>query len=257
MSFNSNDATRKREAKEARDRQMQAELERRERVRQAWSYNLKDARAQEVREIESAKAEYQNQFQTYYRAMRESVLVSPDPDGFFNSAPALDCDASVEVQIHWDNFLRANTEFYNSENNRESLSRYFGANNCYRPDSVVYEAAYKRLLSLGLLETYESKAEPYYVAPEPAPAPQFAGTPIRHDEDGPIFSVRDYNFDSRFAKQDDRIEGRNPENGYAWICSKLECDRMTSEDWKRFASITKASQTLTGMRSDYGDRYTG
>jgi hypothetical protein len=256
MSFYSNPATRAKEAREARKRQMQEELQRRERIRQNLSYSIKDARREEVREIEQARNEYQREFQAYYTKMREAVLVQPDPDGFFDAGPALDCDPSVERDVHWNLFLKDTPEFHNSQENRDTLSRYFTVNHCDRYDRWVLSAAYKRLLSLGLLETSESQQPVIHEQPTPEPTVQRA-EPIRFDDEGPIYSVHTYNFESKFTKQDDRIEGRNPENGVAWICTKTECDRMSADNFKRFASITKAVQSLTGLSSDYGTKYMG
>ena len=146
----------------------------------------------------------------------------------------------------------------NSQENRDTLSQYFTVNHCDRYDRWVLSAAYKRLLSLGLLETAESQEPTVQVHEVPvATQPQLPGEPLRWDDEGPIFSVQTYNFDSKFAKRDDRIEGRNPENGFAWICTKTECDRMSADNFKRFASITKAVQSLTGLSSNYGQRYMG
>jgi hypothetical protein len=86
-SFYSNAATRAKEAKAAREIQMKEELERRERIRKNLSYSLKDARAEEIKQIEEAKAQYQREFSSYYGQMRETVLSSPDPDGFFDAMP--------------------------------------------------------------------------------------------------------------------------------------------------------------------------
>jgi hypothetical protein len=255
-------ATLARESRENRARQMQKEVERREKMRQSVGQNsARNVRAQEVRDIEQARDEYQREFQAYYQKMRESILVSPDPDGFFDAGPALDTDPAVERDIHWNLFLKDHPDFYNSEVNRDVLSQYFTVNSCRRYDRWVLAAAYKRLLSLGVLETAAEFQEPAVMIHEqPTLEPikvERPGEPIRFDEEGPIYSVHTYNFDSKFAKRDDRIEGRNPENGFAWICTKTELDRMSADNFKRFASITKAVQSLNGLSSDYGTKYMG
>jgi hypothetical protein len=259
MSFSiyKNPATLAKEARQARERKLQEEVEHHERMRQSIGQNsARSIRVQEVREIEQTRDEYQKQFQEYYGQMRETVLVSPDPDGFFDAGPALDTDPGVERDIHWNLFLKDHPDFYNSEENRNTLSQYFTVNQCHRYDRWVLSAAYKRLLSLGLLETAESQ-KPTVMIHEPEQVKvERPGEPLRFDDDGPVYPVQDYNFDSPFAKQDDRIQGRNPENGFPWVCTKRECDRMDADSFKRFASITKAAQTLTGMRSNYGDKYT-
>jgi hypothetical protein len=258
MSFYSNSKVREREARENKNRQMQEELERRERVRKSLSYSAKDARRDEVREIEQARDAYQQEFQKYYSKMRESVMVQPDVDGFFVEGPALDCDPAVALDIHWNLFLKDHPDFYNSEENRDTLSQYFKVNNCFNPDRWIYSAAYKRLLSLGLLETEASQEPVIHEQPTPEPVKvDRPGEPIRFDDEGPVYSVHTYNFESKFAKRDDRIEGRNPENGFAWVCTKTELDRMSADNFKRFASITKEAQSLTGLSSDYGQKYMG
>jgi hypothetical protein len=258
MSFSiyKNPATLVKESRQARERKLQEEVEHHERMRQSIGQNsARSIRVQEVREIEQARAEYQQQFQEYYKAMRDTVLSSPDPDGFFDAGPALDCDPAVERDISWNLFLKDHSDFYNSEENRNTLSQYFTVNNCGRYDRWVLSAAFKRLKAFNLLETAET--EPTVMIHEPEQVKvERPGEPLRFDDDGPVYPVQDYNFDSPFAKQDDRIQGRNPENGFAWICTKRECDRMDADSFKRFASITKAAQTLTGMRSNYGDKYT-
>jgi hypothetical protein len=166
-SFYSNAATRAKEAKAAREIQMKEELERRERIRKNLSYSLKDARAEEIKQIEEAKAQYQREFSSYYGQMRETVLSSPDPDGFFDAGPALDTDPGVARDIHWNLFLKDHPDFYNSENNRNTLSQYFTVNNCGRYDRWILSAAFKRLKAFNLLETAET--EPTVMIHEPEP----------------------------------------------------------------------------------------
>jgi hypothetical protein len=249
MSFYSNAATRAKEAREARERQMQSELERRERIRMNLSYSLKDARAQEARDIQQAREEYQKQFQEYYKAMRDSVLSTPDPDGFFNPGPALDTDPGVERDIHWNLFLKDHPDFYNSDNNKNTLSQYFTVNQCYRYDRWVLSAAYKRLLSLGLLETEEtvaqSQTQPAVMIHEPEPAPRKT-----------YYRIADNDWDNPGGKPDDEIEGTNPETGEKWILTRWQVERLDANSFKRFARLSKADRTLAGYLSNYGNRYT-
>lgn len=250
-------ATLAKESRENRARQMQEEVERRDRMRQSVGQNsARSTRAQEVRGIEEAKAQYQREFAEYYQHMRSTILEQPDPDGFFDAGPALDTDPAVERDIHWNLFLKDHPDFYNSEENRTTFTRYLQVNNCTRYDRWVLSAMYKRLLSLGLLETGESQEPTVQVHEVPVTAQsQLPGEPLRWDDEGPIFSVHTYNFDSKCSKRDDRIEGRNPETGQAWMCTKREIDRMDSDAFKGFASITKVAQSLHGIRSNYGNKF--
>jgi hypothetical protein len=243
MSFYSNSKIREREAKAQRDAQWQEELQRRERIRKSLSYSLKDARAEEVKDIQQAREEYQKQFQGYYAQMRESILVSPDPDGFFDPGPPLECDPAVERDVHWNLFLKDHPDFYNSDNNRNTFSQYFTVNNCARYDRWALSAAFKRLLSLGLLET-EASQESAVVIHEPEPAPRKT-----------YYRIADNDWDNPGGKPDDEIEGTNPETGEKWVLTRWQVERLDANSFKRFARLSKADRTLAGYLSNYGDRY--
>lgn len=258
MSFYSNSKIREREAKAQRDAQWQAELERRDRIRQNLSYSIKDARAEEVRDIKQAREEYQKQFQTYYAQMRDSILSSPDPDGFFDAGPALDTDPAVERDIHWNLFLKDHPDFYNSEANRNALSQYLTVNNCARYDRWVLAAACKRLLSLGLLETAESQQPAVVIHEQPTTEPPVprAGEVLYQDADGPVFAAHTYDFYSPYKKASDRLQGQNPETGEDWILTARQANNLDADSFRRFCSVSKADRTLAGYLSNYGDRYT-
>jgi hypothetical protein len=245
MSFYSNPAIRAREAREAKQRQREAEVERQNRVRQEIAGDRKRIREDEVLGIQDAKAEYQTQFREYYQQMRATALEQPDPDGFFDAGPALDTDPAVERDIHWNLFLKDHLDFYNSEENRTTLSRYFTVNSCYRYDRWILSAAYKRLLALGLLETEQSlrDADPY-VAPEPVAVRQ---THFRIEEEG---------WDNP-GKPDDLIEGWDIVTGERATLTRWAVDRLNSSEFKRFARVSMADRNLAGRRSNYGDRYMG
>jgi hypothetical protein len=250
-------ATLAKESRENRARQMQEEVERRDRMRQSVGQNsARSIRAQEVRDIEQARQEYQKQFQAYYQQMRDSVLSSPDPDGFFDAGPALDCDPAVERDICWSLFLSDHPDYLQSQANSDTLSRYLRANNCQRYDRFVLAAAYKRLLSLGLLETAESQEPAVQIHEQPEVVqPQLAGVILRYDDEGPIFGIRDYDFSSKFAKAYDRIQGKNPETGEDWILTARQANNLDADTFRKFASVSKADRSLDGIRSNYGNKY--
>lgn len=241
-----NSATLKKQAREARERKLQDELERQERQRQSVGQNsARSIRAQEVQhDIEQARQEYQKQFQAYYEQMRDSVLSSPDPDGFFDAGPALDCDPAVERDICWSLFLSDHPDYLQSQANSDTLSRYLTANDCQRYDRFVLAAAYKRLLSLGLLETAESQ-EPAVMIHEPEPAPRKT-----------YYRIADNDWDNPGGKPDDEIEGTNPETGEKWVLTRWQVERLDANSFKRFARLSKADRTLAGYLSNYGDLYT-
>jgi hypothetical protein len=253
-------ATLARESRENRARQMQEEVERREKMRQSVGQNsARSVRAQEVRDIEQARDEYQREFQAYYQKMRESILVSPDPDGFFDAGPALDTDPAVERDIHWNLFLKDHPDFYNSEVNRDVLSQYFTVNSCRRYDRWVLAAAYKRLLSLGVLETAAEFQEPavmIHEQPTPEPTVPRAGEVLYSDGEGPVFAAHSYDFFSPYKKASDRLQGQNPLTGEDWILTAREANNLDADSFRRFCNVSKADRTLAGYMSNYGAKYT-
>jgi hypothetical protein len=253
MSFYANAAMRAKEAKAARERQMEEELKRRERVRKELSYSLKDARAEEVKSIQQAREEYQVQFRQYYKAMRDSVLSSPDLDGYFAVGPALDCDPAVERDICWSLFLKDFPDFYNSEENRNTLAQYFTVNNCQRYDRWVLSAAYKRLLSLGLLETEQQSSIMIHEQPTPETAVPCAGEVLYHDADGPVFAAHSYDFFSQYKKASDRLQGQNPETGEDWILTARQANNLDADSFRKFCNVSKSDRDLSRVRSDYRD----
>jgi hypothetical protein len=160
--------------------------------------------------IREAEAELRKTHGQLLKAERDSILTSPDPDVFidprFPVGKSIPMDQAADMaRIAGENFVATHPEYFICSENTEAFVRYFQVNRLQILTLEMYEAAYQRLNSLGVLKQRPAREPEPETVEQPAPAPVQPEELIGVDESG-------------------------REKAY----TRAEVDRMSAEEYKRF-----------------------
>lgn len=149
---------RKREKAGEQSAAVDAELQRRQLIRQNWEgCTARGFRAEEAANdpANQVRDQYEKTVSDFYTQQTANIFNSPDPLGVFvNPGQAPPADLEQFNTINFEAFTKTRP-YFRCDANVQAFKRYFAANNATILPASVFTAAYDRLLALGLIVTNE------------------------------------------------------------------------------------------------------